>query len=120
MSLRLASTMARNTLRPMRPNPLMATRTDMTALRSLASSQFSQCRFRDLLGGDPELLVKVLVGRAGTKRRHADKDGVGADDFIPALAHRGFDADAHRRGADHFLPLGGRERTEQLERGHRD
>src|SRR5215212_8548389 len=29
MSLRLASTMARNTLRPMRPNPLMATRSDI-------------------------------------------------------------------------------------------
>jgi hypothetical protein len=32
MSSRELSTMARSTLRPMRPNPLMATRTDMVAL----------------------------------------------------------------------------------------
>jgi hypothetical protein len=30
MSLRSASAMARNTLRPMRPKPLMATRTDIS------------------------------------------------------------------------------------------
>ena len=46
------------------------------------------------------MLVKVLVGRAGAERGHADEDAVGADDLVPALPHGGFDADAHLGRAD--------------------
>ena len=79
MSLRPASTAARRTLRPMRPNPLMATRTDISRSPSIAQgrggtpyvvsaiSNRAQCRFRHLLGGNAEMLVKLLVRRAGAE-----------------------------------------------------
>src|ERR1051325_11347413 len=55
----------------------------------------------DRVHRDTEMLVEVLGGRARAERRHADEPAVGADDRVPALAHRGLDADLDRRIADH-------------------
>ena len=41
------------------------------------------------------MTVKVFIGRARAKARHADEDAVGADDLVPAHADRGFAADVH-------------------------
>src|SRR5579864_6947750 len=99
ISVRPASTIARRTLRPMRPNPLMATRTDMCRLL-LGFLQTRQRRLGDFLGGYAEVLVKVYVGCAGPETLHADKSSGGTDDRVPALAHAGFDRDIDFRFAD--------------------
>ena len=57
------------------------------------SAKLAQRRFGDLLGGDAEVLVEVLVGRAGAEAGHADEGAVGADDGVPALPDGGLDAD---------------------------
>src|SRR3954452_25139547 len=75
--------------------------------------------FRHGLGGDAEVLVKVLVGRAGAKPMHADENSVRADDRIPAEAHGRLDRNLDRRIADDagadFLGLS----KEKVERRHR-
>src|SRR5690242_12051414 len=169
ISRRPDSAMARRILRPMRPNPLIATRTaiflsfhdgcrpgktttvalrgilrrtrpvrpggsieyaplvDLFAanlncpepLRSLASEAFQSC-VNSGLGGNPEMLVKVLVGCAGAEGMHADKFAIGANQGVPAPAHRRLDADLDRGVADHGPPPFGRLRQQQFERGHRD
>src|SRR5262249_51228024 len=119
MSVRPASTMARRTLRPMRPNPLMATRTDI--LRSLCARsrpraamyiaprtgadkprkrrvwsaflEFGQGHVGDPLGGNAEMLVEVLVGGARPERGHADEQAVAADHGVPALPDSRLDRD---------------------------
>jgi hypothetical protein len=76
------STMARRMLRPMRPNPLMATFTAM--LRSLLRASAGRPRRTTLHGGagghgfgrDAEMLVEFLVGRAGAEAGHADEGAV--------------------------------------------
>src|ERR1700753_1913131 len=101
MSLRLASWRARRTRRPMRPNPLIATRSAMT-LFSL------QCFLRGLrrgFGGDAEMLVDVLVRRGGAERVHADEDAARSDVTVPAFAHAGFDGDLYCRLADHGVTI---------------
>src|ERR1039458_2805464 len=50
-------------------------------------------RIGDRLCGNAEMLVKVLVGRAGAETGHTHKGAVGTDDGVPALAHSGFHAD---------------------------
>src|SRR5690606_5837927 len=101
MSLRPLSMMARRTLRPMRPKPLMATRTVMVSLpRSVAvrHGPFGETEAKrarsgvvpgedaldDGLGRDAEMLVQLLVGGTGAEARHTDEDAVGADHRIPA------------------------------------
>src|SRR3954471_19779304 len=98
MSLRPDSTIARRMLRPMRPNPLIATLTVM----SESSSQIvcAQHLVGDGFGGDPEVPVEVLVGRARPEALHADEDAIGADHGVPAEAHRRFDRDLDRRIAN--------------------
>src|SRR5581483_442210 len=139
--------MARKMLRPMRPKPLMATRTVMTELLSplchaghrarhpslrmirwiagprpatTILTQSAQCRFRYLFRRNSEMPVKVLIGRAGTEIAHSHKKAIAADDRVPALAHGGFDADAHRGGADDRLAVVVGSGEEKLEAGHRD
>src|ERR1019366_7759704 len=81
--------------------------------------QFAQCGLGDFLGGDAEMAVELLGGRAGAECRHAHEDTVRADDLVPALAYGGLDRYPDRRAADDLLPLGRRLRAQQLEARHR-
>src|SRR5215210_7949647 len=118
MSLRPDSTMARRMLRPMRPNPLIATLTVM----SESSSQIMRAQHLvgDGLGRDPEVPVEVLVGRARPETLHADEEPVGADHGVPAEAHRRLDRDLDRRIANDPAADWFRLGKQQVERGHRD
>src|SRR5579864_8880100 len=111
MSWRSASAMARSTLRPMRPNPLMATRTVIAIApgrvsysRSLHFPKLAQGRRGDRIGCYAKMFIKVFIGRAGAEPGHADKGAVGADDGVPPFAHRGFDADLNLGIADNRAP----------------
>src|SRR5215217_3353387 len=127
MSLRPLSTMARRMLRPIRPNPLIATFTAIVftpcAARLFAgASQImgSQDPLRHRLRRDAEVAVEIPVGRACPEAAHADEDPVRADKRVPAEAHRRLDGNLHGRiandaGADLF-----RLSQEEIERGHRD
>src|SRR5579883_2684593 len=125
ISLRSASTAARRTLRPMRPNPLMATRTDIFPV-SLTLPQVGRSGspppqngqsgssryyvfttviieptpFRPPYRRSVRSVVKVLVGRTGAKPGHPDKSSLGSNDAIPALADAGFDRDIELRPAN--------------------
>src|SRR5262249_2848210 len=111
MSLRPASTAARRMLRPMRPNPLIATRTDITQspYDPLHTRQRSLCH---LLGGNAKMLIKLFEGSTGAKTAQAHKSSVRADDRIPALADAGFDRDLHVRIADDRCALRMRRREQ--------
>src|SRR6476469_5312826 len=117
MSLRPDSTMARRMLRPMRPNPLIATLTVM----SESSSQIMRAQHLvgDGLGRDSEVPVEVLVGRARAETLHADEEAVGADERVPAEAHRRLDRHLDRRIANDPAADWFRLGEQQVERGHR-
>src|SRR5829696_8558450 len=105
-------------LRPMRPNPLIATLIVMLA--SSLEIMGSEHLVSDRLGRDPEVPVKILVGGARPETLHADEDAVLPDERVPAEAHGGLDRDLDRRitndpAADWF-GLG----EEEVERGHGD
>src|SRR5277367_2048102 len=100
MSSRPLSIIARNTRRPMRPKPLMATLTGMVSILSLLSGpllargcaegidldqpdaaespanspQFLAHRGRDGLGRDTEVFVKNLIRCRGPEVGHSDED----------------------------------------------
>src|SRR5262245_22141943 len=109
-SLRPASAIARRILRPIRPNPLMRTRTVMNYSRLNRSCytysawshlpKFGKRRAGDCFCGNSKLFIQFLVGRAGAKRVHADKYAIGSDDGIPALPHGGFHANSDASTAD--------------------
>src|SRR6266581_6154537 len=145
MSLRPDSAIARKILRPMRPNPLIATRIAMlvspliagaipmdgstevlTADRpvrpdengqdralpspfsgqSQPSPQAFQGSANRSLGGNSEVLEKVLGGRAGTETVHAHEFAILADHGVPAPAYRCLDRDLDRRVTDdRLLPV---------------
>src|SRR5687767_11372399 len=93
MSLRPVSMIARNTSRPMRPNPLIATRT------VIFLSFFPEPRERRIgsgLRGDAEMLVQILERRAGAVALHADERAAFAEIALPAHRARSLDGDAHR------------------------
>src|SRR4051812_43848801 len=97
MSLRPVSTSARRTRRPMRPNPLIATRTAMGLFLLLKPRQ------RGIGGGfrgDSEMLVQILRRRAGAKTAHADEGAIGTGIMLPTHRACGLDRDAHRAGAE--------------------
>src|ERR1051325_6043416 len=134
MSLRPLSAMARRTLRPMRPNPLMATRTVIKSLpvvqivmaatghaeyRSLSLlPKFAQCRVGHPLRRNAEMLVEFLIWRTGAEARHADENPVAADNGVPTLPHGGFDPDIHFGVADDGAPRRLGLCEEKLEAGH--
>src|SRR4029077_8226907 len=135
MSLRSASAMARRMLRPIRPNPLMATRTVMETLPASLDSKMwmpgtrpdtahlTQLLYRrcgNRFSGNPEFLVQFLVRRARAERIHSDEDSIGTDNGIPALTNCGFDTDPHLCVADDSAPVFLALRMEQFEAGHRD
>src|SRR6185437_741955 len=136
MSVRPDSAMARKTLRPMRPNPLMATRTVMTRSRSFKLRwpaaglaqyrllslvpKLAQCRVSHPFRRNAEMLVEFLVGRAGAERRHAYENTARANDGVPALPHGGFDADIDFGVADDGAARRVRLRGQQFEARHRD
>src|SRR5579883_28561 len=111
-SLRPLSKAARSTWRPIRPNPLIATRTAIV----LSSGNFlfagpgrppGRCsetflgRGDHRLRGDAEMYIERLVGSGSAEAAHADEDAVGAEIALPAEAHAGLDADAQRALAEH-------------------
>src|SRR6266436_3692362 len=158
ISLRPDSAMARSTLRPIRPNPLIATRIAMLVSPLIADndpaeglsggadggspgsagrertrwklpSPFSgqaqplaqalQGGVNRSLGGNSEVLVKILGRRTGAETVHAHEFAILADHGVPTPAHRGLDRDLHRRVADDRLLTRRRLRQQQFERGHR-
>src|SRR6478609_6941464 len=88
--------------------------------QSQPSAQALQSSVNGGLGGNSEMLKKVLGGGAGTKTVHAHKFTIRADHGIPTPAHRGLDRDLDRGVADDGLPPLRRLRQQQFERGHRD
>src|SRR5216684_7832751 len=148
ISLRPASAMARSTLRPIRPNPLIPTRMDIPELlwrgapavltliyswrpamtnpemekwnRRSPFSKLGQRCFRNFFRRDPEMLEQVLGGRARAEGGHADEFAVGSDDGVPSLADRGLDADPDLGIADDGAPGRGRRGEKELEAGDRD
>src|SRR5258707_4509427 len=158
ISVRPDSAMARSTLRPIRPNPLIATRIAMLVSPLIAnadpaerlsggaeggspgsagrertrwklpnpfsgqaqlSAQALQSGVNRSLGGNSEVLVKVLGGGAGAETVHAHEFAILADHGVPAPAHRGFDRDLDRRVADDRALWLRRPRQQPFERGHR-
>src|SRR5205809_5699811 len=99
MSRRPDSTIARSTRRPMRPKPLIATRSAISSLLVMARhlrtivflfQKFFGCRHRRI-GGDAELGIDVLIRSAGAEAMHADEGACGSQQFrtnvtVPALA----------------------------------
>src|SRR5260221_11561551 len=127
MSLRLFSAAARNTSRPMRPKPLIATLTAISILRgefasnalSLSMFQPRQRRLDDLLGSDAEMAVKLFRRRRGSEPGHADHRPGLADIMRPAEGAGGLDRDAWHAAEDTGA-IGGILLVEQLPARHRD
>src|SRR4051812_10944028 len=86
--------------------------------QSQLTPQPLQRRVNRRLGGNSEVLEKVLGGRTGAEAVHADKFAIGPDNRIPAEPDRGFDRDLDRRGADDRATPLRRLRQQQVERGH--
>src|SRR5215831_235415 len=98
MSSRLLSRMARSTRRPMRPNPLIATRTAMFPSSSLETRLG---RSGHGFGGDAEMLVEIARGRRGTEAPHA-YDGISrADIALPTEGGGGFHCHPAAAAAKH-------------------
>ena len=72
----------------------------------MATSVIGQCGLGHRFGGNAEMLVKILIRRAGAEAGHADKGAGGADDRVPALANTGFDGDVDLGIADQRCALG--------------
>src|SRR5712671_6817831 len=127
MSLRLPSTMARNTLRPMRPNPLIPTRNDISGSYSQTSLALSLTRvqfihrcFGDCLGGNSKTLVKIFYRGAGPEAFHSDEDAIRADESVPPLAHSCLHRDPHGCGTNKRNAFGGRKFEQQVKTRYRD
>src|ERR1044072_2647635 len=116
MSLRPDSMIARMILRPMRPKPLIATRTAMSPSVIAEPAR----RFRDRLGGDAEMLVEVgRLGR-GPEALHADESAARAEPTLPAETRCRFAGYPHRAlGPKNLLVIRFVLRGEQLPRRHR-
>src|SRR5579883_3161160 len=82
-SSRPLSIMARKTSRPI---PLIATFTDigLFLLGCVGSVEPLFHGGDHRIGGDPEMLVHVLIGRRGAERGHSDKGSIGAEPAFPA------------------------------------
>src|SRR5712671_5150140 len=138
MSVRFDSAIARRILRPMRPNPLIATLIAMSSpsprvgrreprvpawhIGYFNASAVATPR-RGLGDGfwrNVEIIVNILVGRAGAKTGHADENPIFADDRVPALTDSRFDTDAHGRIANDLLALIAVLLQEKGHAGHRD
>src|SRR6516165_3813192 len=120
MSLHPASAAARRMLRPIRPNPLIATRTDITKspYNFLLTCERTLCRLRHFFGANAKMLVKLFEGRTGAEPAHAYKSSIGADDRIPALADAGFNCELDRRRADDRRAFGAGCGEQELETRH--
>src|SRR6266481_689426 len=104
MSLRPDSMMARMTLRPMRPKPLIATRTAMSSSVSLPSSSGQTARrLGDRLGRDAEMLVEIRRLGRRAKTLHADECALGSEPAFPTEAGRRLAGYAHRAFGAHDL-----------------
>src|SRR5713101_4848486 len=101
-SLRPDSTMARRTLRPMRPKPLIATR---TAMSSSVISEPAR-RLGDRLGRDAEMLEKIGGLARAAEALHADERAAHAEPALPAEARGRLAGDADRAvGPQDLLPI---------------
>src|SRR5882757_8573719 len=154
ISLRPDSAMARSMLRPMRPNPLIATRTAICLSfnyscyprgrrlsrprgflrrtpgsagreriicplgspffgQSQPSAQLLQRSVNRRLGGNSEMLVKVLDRGAGAETVHAYKCAIRPDHRVPAEPDRGLDRNLDRGVTDNGPPFLHRLRQQQ-------
>src|SRR5690606_30149334 len=101
ISVRPDSTMARRMLRPMRPNPLMATRTVMellleydmpdgrverrwALLAGKSDLKLGLGRFNNGFGRNTEVLVELVDRAGGTEVGHADEPALVAEELRPA------------------------------------
>src|SRR5581483_1435904 len=100
-SSRPLSAMARKMLRPMRPNPLMATRTLISQSFRLNLRKLRCCRLGHCFRCNAEMAEKVLVWGARPETGHADENTVRTDDGVPPLPHGGLNANVYFRMADH-------------------
>src|SRR5215831_8981871 len=121
MSRRPLSTIARRTSRPMRPKPLIATRTAIlqpphdaasswprTTIKSSDSCplQGRPCFFCSSLGRDLKLLVNILVRTARSEGMHANEFALRSQIALPAERRGRFDADTHVRVAQDLPTIG--------------
>src|SRR5688500_19650602 len=108
MSLRPLSTMARKMLRPMRPKPLIATRTAMKGSLGRREKkeggflQLGRDGFNNTFGRDAEVLVERFRRAAGAETVHADEAALVAEDLAPAHFEPGFDRDTGLGLAEDF------------------
>src|ERR1019366_10300310 len=68
---------------------------------------------------DFEMLVKVLIGRAGAKTRHADENPIVADNRFPALTDGCFHGDSYGRAANDLLTRAAFLQQKKLHARHR-
>src|SRR5690606_24618319 len=105
ISLRPDSAMARSTRRPIRPNPLIATRTAIFLSPERELGLFREarlCRSHCRLGGNVEMLVEFRGRRGGAEARHADEGAIKADIAVPAVAYGRLDRDLDRILTEHL------------------
>src|SRR5690606_22266535 len=91
-------------LRPMRPKPLIATRTAIdgslggrevcAGARDAASLQLSRYRFNHGLGCNAKVVVEGLCGTAGAKIVHADETAPLPEKLAPTHVDAGFDGNS--------------------------
>src|SRR5689334_6488506 len=116
MSLRPVSMIERSTRRPIRPNPLMATRTAINSILLLHSRERS---LGCLLRCNPERLIEFLVGRARSEMVNTDENAVRANIALPAERRGRFDGNVNASGTKHLRPIGGVLLVEQAPARHR-
>src|SRR5262249_41654410 len=102
ISLRPDSTMARSTLRPMRPKPLIATRTAMSP-SVVPEPARGVC---DRLGRDAEMLEEIRGLARSAKAFHADVASRRSQPALPAEARRRLAGNPHRAlRPEHLLAI---------------
>src|SRR5690606_28907959 len=122
---RSPSTIALRMLRPMRPKPLIATRTAILAVpyRELEGKRVLQLRrdgFNNRFGRNAEVVVKRICGRAGAEILHADEAAVVAQKLVPAHGDAGLDGDLGLRVANDLARIFFGLLREKFHRGNGD
>src|SRR5262245_44313951 len=84
---------ARNTMRPMRPNPLIPTLIAILPDLWNLLLQYSLSDLHDVVRREAEMLEEIFRDAGRTERRHADDITVRPDVAPPCIRRSGFDRD---------------------------